>query len=113
MNSTARKIAALIVTAGTMIGFAASAQAETPWQYEHPRRAEVNERLAYQNYRIDRDVARGEMSYREADRLHREDREIRNEERGMAAANGGYITRSEQRYLNMQENAVSRQINNY
>lgn len=113
MNSTARKLAALILTAGAMIGFAASANAEDAWQANHPRRAEVNERLAYQNYRIDRDVACGEMSYREADRLHREDRAIRGEERSMAAYNGGYITRGEQRMLNAQENAVSRQINRY
>ena len=110
MNSTARKIAALIITAGTMAGFAASAHAETPWQYQHPRRAEVNERLASQNYRIDRDVARGTMSPREGAYLHREDRAIHGEERSMAAANGGYITRGEQRMPNRQENAVSRQI---
>lgn len=113
MNSTARKLAALILTAGAALGFAASANAETPWQCSHPRRAEVNGRLANENYRIDRDVARGDMSYREADRLRREDRGIRDEERAMAAANGGYITRGEQRFLNAQENSVSRQINRY
>ena len=108
MNTAARKIAACIATLGLMA--AAGAHAETPWQAEHPRRAEVNERLASQNYRIDRDVARGKISPREGAYLHREDRAIRGEERSMAAANGGSITRGEQRALNRQENAVSRQI---
>lgn len=108
MNTTARKIAACLVTLGLMA--AAGAQAATPWQYEHPRRAEVNERLAVQNYRIDRDVARGTISPRQGAYMHREDRAIRGEERRMAAANGGTITRGEQRMLNRQENAVSRQI---
>jgi hypothetical protein len=106
--NTARKIAACIATLGLIA--AAGAQAATPWQYEHPRRAEVNERLASQNYRIDREVARGTMSAREGAYLHREDRAIRGEERSMAAANGGYISRGEQHMLNRQENAVSRQI---
>jgi hypothetical protein len=50
------------------------------------------------------------MSPREGAYLHREDRAIRHEERSMAAANGGYITRGEQRMLNRQENSVSRHI---
>jgi hypothetical protein len=35
---------------------------------------------------------------------------IRGEERFMARLNGGYITPAQQRALNQQENAVSRQI---
>jgi hypothetical protein len=108
MNTAARKIAACIATLGLMA--ALSAHAETPWRAGHARRAEVNERLASQNYRIDRDVARGTISPREGATLHREDRAIRGEERRMAAADGGHITRGDQRLLNRQENAVSRQI---
>jgi hypothetical protein len=113
MSTTTSKIAALIGAFGLMAGFAASAHAETPWQYQHPRRTEVNERLANQNGRIDRDVARGTMSHAEGAYLHSEDRGIRAEERDMAAVNGGHITRAEQRTLNQQENAVSRQIGWY
>jgi len=42
--------------------------------------------------------------------LHKDDRQIRQEERDMASQNGGHITKQEQRTLNQQENAVSKQI---
>jgi hypothetical protein len=46
----------------------------------------------------------------EARRLHREDRVVRHEERAMAAANDGHLTRREERVLNRRENRISRQI---
>lgn len=52
------------------------------------------------------------MSKAQARTLHKEDRQIRREERNMAAQNGGHITKPEQRVLNQQENKVSRQIGN-
>ena len=76
----------------------------------HPRREQVNERLANQNRRIDKQLAEGDLSAKKAARLHREDRLIRREERLMASQHGGHITKDEQRLLNRQENAVSRQI---
>lgn len=88
----------------------AQAQAATPWQKDHPRRAEVNKRLANQNRRINHEVKDGDLTPRQAARLHREDHQIRKEEQLMASQNGGHITRSEQKVLNQQENAVSRQI---
>jgi len=100
-------IAIALAAVGTSM---TSASAESYWQATHPRRAEVNERLAYQNYRIDRGVADGRISPYEARRLHAEDRIIRHEERFVARFDGGHISRAEQRALNQQENAVSRQI---
>lgn len=105
----------------TLSGFAQTGTAPAPapaateskaaqWREAHPRRAEVNARLANQHRRIKDEVAEGEMSKAKAARLQREDRRIRQEERLMAAQNGGHITRQEQRTLNQQENAVSRQI---
>ena len=76
----------------------------------HPRRAEVNARLANQNKRINAQVKEGEMSKAQAAKLHKEDHQIRQEERLMASQNGGHITKQEQRTLNSQENAVSKQI---
>lgn len=52
----------------------------------------------------------GEITKRQANQLHREDGTIRHEERAMAKINGGHITKGEQKALNQQENAVSRQI---
>jgi hypothetical protein len=50
------------------------------------------------------------MSHVQATRLHRDDHQIRREERLMASQDGGHITRQEDRALNQQENRVSRQI---
>jgi hypothetical protein len=91
-------------------GLIGSAVADTPWQKAHPRREQVNNRLAHQNYRIHREVREGELTRPQAAGLHQEDRQIRQEERNMASRDGSHITRPEQRTLNQQENAVSRQI---
>jgi len=76
----------------------------------HPRRAEVNQRLNNQDLRIDHIVKDGGMSPREAHNLHRDDRQIRHEERRMASRHDGHITKREQNRLNRQENHVSRKI---
>jgi hypothetical protein len=87
-----------------------AAMAETRWERWHPRRDQVNDRLATQNARINDELREGGIGWRRAAALHREDRIIRREERFMARLNGGYITRAEQRALNQQLNGVSRQI---
>ncbi|CEJ20800.1 conserved hypothetical protein [Ralstonia solanacearum IPO1609] len=106
------RIAKAIVLTAVTLTAASGAFAQTEWQKDHPRRAEVNQRLANQNRRIHNEVKEGEMSKAQARTLHKEDRQIRREERNMAAQNGGHITKPEQRVLNQQENKVSRQIGN-
>jgi len=104
---------ALTVAAFTLSvsGFAAAAFAdETQWQKDHPRRTEVNSRLANQDKRINNEVKSGEISKAQAKQLHKEDHAIRQEERTMASTNNGHITKSEQHALNQQENQVSKQI---
>ena len=76
----------------------------------HPRRLEVNTRLAHQNYRIDRGLQKGQITQAQATQLHAEDRSLRGEERTQASLDGGHITRADQKSLNQQENAVSKQI---
>ena len=88
----------------------ASAMAETQWEKDHPRRDQVNDRLANQNHRINQEVKSGEITQKQAAKLHRQDHQIRKEERLMASQNGGHITKGEQRVLNQQENKVSREI---
>ncbi len=87
-----------------------AASAETLWQFNHPRREQVNDRLANQNYRIHQEVMEGELSPGQAAALHAEDHTIRIEERTMASFNGGHITPYEHHLLNNQENGVSHQI---
>jgi len=111
MTITRTRKLTLVAVAFAALGLSAtSASAETWWQFHHPRRAEVNERLAIQNFRINREVREGDLSPWQARRLHREDFALRGEERAMARYNGGYITRGEQHFLNRQENQVSRRI---
>ncbi|WP_322024237.1 hypothetical protein [Burkholderia sp. BCC1977] len=100
----------LAIAATLMSVLTGTAFAETPWQQAHPRREEVNQRLANQNRRIHHEVKEGEISHAQAARLHRDDRRIRQEERDMAAQDRGHITQSEKHVLNQQENAVSHKI---
>jgi len=102
----------LTVTAVTLSlgGVAGNAIADTQWQKDHPRREQVNNRLANQNKRIHQERKEGEITGAQAARLHSEDRSIRKEERTMASTNGGHITKAEQKALNQQENQVSKQI---
>jgi len=86
------------------------ANAATPWQKHHPRRTEVNMRLAHQERRITEERRDGDLTRRQARDLRAEDRGIRNEERFDASHDRGHITKGEQRSLNRQENGLSRQI---
>lgn len=85
-------------------------QAHKNWNKNHPRRHEANHRLNNQNKRIHKEVKEGEISKGQAANMHREDHQIRQEERSMASQNGGHITKQEQKTLNQQENGVSNQI---
>ena len=102
----------LTVAAATLAlsGLVTNALADTQWQKDHPRREQVNNRLANQNKRIKQERREGEITKAQARKLHTEDRAIRGEERTMASTNGGHITKAEQKSLNQQENQVSRQI---
>jgi hypothetical protein len=108
MNRSAKIAVAL--TVGLLSVPATSAFAATPWELAHPRRDQVNDRLAFQNARINHELREGELTPYQAWRLHRDDRIIGGEEHTMAAFNGGYITPAQQRALNQQENTVSRWI---
>jgi len=92
-----------------LVGLSDAASA-SPWSNHHPRRAEINHRLANQNQRINREFKEGEISRAQARRLHGQDRFVRHEERFMASQHHGHITRAEQRSLNQQENGISREI---
>jgi outer membrane murein-binding lipoprotein Lpp len=106
-NRKTLTFAAAIVALAALSG---TASADTTWQKNHPRRTQVNNRLANQNRRIHNDVKDGTLSKSQAAQLHHEDHQVRQEERDMASQNGSHITRQEQGTLNQQENAISNQI---
>lgn len=99
---------ALFGIAGAAV--AVGSASASPWNWHHPRRAEVNHRLAAQDMRINRDYRDGRISLRQAHYLHAEDRTVRHQERFDARFDRGHITRADQRGLNQDENGVSRQI---
>jgi hypothetical protein len=77
----------------------------------HPRRAQVNDRLANQSQRIENGVANGQITRDQAKQLHQQDRFVRQEERTMASENtNGHLTRAEHKSLNTQLNALSQDI---
>lgn len=102
---------ALVLALASALGLSgiASASAAT-WDQRHPRRVEVNHRLANQDRRIDRDFREGDISARQAARLHREDRMVHADERFDAHFDRSHLTRADHRSLNQNENGISRQI---
>ena len=110
LTSTAKILVAGAVMTAVALGASAGAMAETHWEKNHPRRDQVNDRLQNQNKRIRNEVKEGEITKGQAAQLHKNDRLIRQEERAMAAQNGGHITKDEQKVLNEQLNANSKKI---
>jgi hypothetical protein len=77
---------------------------------EHPRRNEVNTRIDNQRARINQGVKSGELTKQQAQQLRANDRAIKQQEHADVKANGGYLTSSEQKQLNQEENANSTMI---
>jgi hypothetical protein len=109
MNKSSR-IVILGLMSIFLTGLSTGAMAESQWAKDHPRRAEVNHRLANQDKRIHNEVKEGEMTKQQAGALHKDDHQIRQEERAMASQDGGHITKQEQSTLNHQENGISKDI---
>ena len=110
MSKSMRNVLTAVAATLSLACVAVPAMADTPWQAQHPRREEVNNRLSNQSTRIHQEVREGEMSHAQAARLHSADHRIRMQERRDAARNGGHITRREKARLNRRENHVSRRI---
>ena len=104
-----KSIATAAALAAVIAAVSGSAFAESQWAKDHPRRAEVNARLNNQNAKTNREVQNGKLTAAQGAQLHKEDHQIRQEERAMASQNGGHITKQEQRTLNQQENQVNQE----
>ena len=109
MNRT-KLVSAIVLSSILFLNFAGANAAETQWEKNHPRRDQVNDRLENQNKRINHEVKEGELSKAQAANLRKDDRQFRQEERDMASQDHGHITKQEQKTLNQQENAVSKEI---
>jgi len=102
-------VLAAIATVGTLMAAPVFAQ-DTKWQKDHPRREEVNNRLNNQNKRITNEVKDGQINKAQAKNLRATDKNVRTEEKAMAANNGGHITKTDQKALNQQLNQNSQAI---
>ena len=80
------------------------------FERHHPRRDQVKDRTQRQGHRISHQVREGELTHAQAHALRASDRSIRLQQRADAKANGGYITKQQQKNLNQQLNADSKQI---
>ena len=107
---TSTSLTALILGLAIAAVGVTAASAETSWQAHHPRRVQVNHRLAHQNVRIAVQRRRGDLSHAQARELRSEDRGIRGQERFDASRHDSHLTPAEQRQLNHEENGVSQQI---
>lgn len=75
--------------------------------HQHPRRAEVDHRLADQQHRIHEGLKTGKLTPAQAKQLEANDQAIKQQERADVKANGGFLTKAEKRQLNQEENANS------
>jgi len=102
----------LIAAVGLVMaaGAADAASAATTWQAHHPRRVEVNHRLAHLKRSIREERREGDLTAAQARGLHEKVHMIRVQERRDARHDHGHITRREQARLNHEETGVRRHI---
>jgi hypothetical protein len=94
---------ALAVLMGSSSSFA-------DFKQRHPRRYEVNQREKNQQRRIASGIASGKMSAQQAQHIEGQEAAIKSQEVADVKANGGYLTKPEQRQLNRELNGVSKEI---
>lgn len=80
------------------------------WARHHPRQAQVLHHERNQLHRINEERREGDLTGAQARALRASDRAVWRQDRADARANGGYITRSQQRALNSELNAEGRTI---
>jgi len=119
MKSMMMKRVALVVMAIGLMGSATWVRAANPgnptggnFANKHPRRNQVNKRVKNQRSRINKDVASGKLTTAQGQQLKANDRAIKQQEHADVKANGGSLTKPEQRQLNQEENANSSLIHN-
>jgi hypothetical protein len=77
---------------------------------KHPRRNQVNKRVRNQRARINQGLKNGTLTQQQAAQLRANDNAIKAQEHADVKANGGYLTKGEQKQLNQELNANSKLI---
>jgi hypothetical protein len=105
-----RQILIAAVGLAMAAGAADAASAATTWQAHHPRRVEVNHRLAHLKRSVREERREGDLTAAQARGLHEKVHMIRVQERHDARRDHGHITRREQARLNHEETGIRRHI---
>jgi hypothetical protein len=79
---------------------------------KHPRRNEVNQRTKNERKRINEGLKDGTLTPEQAKQLRANDRAIKKQEHAEVKANGGHLTKAQQKQLNQELNANSQLIRN-
>ena len=107
MKSILNALVGLSLFASLTIPSIAKAPTHMP---HHQRRDQVNARRNHQHSRIEKGIKSGKITPREHHQLAREGNKIRHQEHADRRANGGYITKGQQKQLNREQNQRSKQI---
>ncbi len=93
----------LALTLGTM-------GAASAGPVHHPRRAEVVDRIHNQNVRINHERREGDLTFKQAHRMHMKEHAMLRHEQRDARMHNGHITKGEQHALNHRLNHMSKRI---
>lgn len=110
MNTKSKAVMFGVLIGGVMLSGQVLAQAAQTDVAGHPRVNEVNNRLDNQQNRIDKGVANGTMSQKQAARDETHDANIARRESVDEAKHNGHLTKAEQNHLNHAENRDSSHI---
>ena len=94
-----------IAQSAAWAGSHSSSPAGETWAQEHPRQEEVIQRVEHQEQHIDQAYAEKKLSSTQEKQLLDQDNKILSQDKSMAAANGGYITKAQKKSLNQELNA--------
>ena len=101
--------ALVLLMAQASFGAAPDNTKKKNFEKKHPRRAEVLRRDKREVGKNNAAVKSGKITAAQGAKLNQQDAKIKSQEQAEAKANGGHITKGEQRQLNREENKVNRE----
>ena len=101
-----------VVLALLLVGFAgSSAHAGEKFRKKHPRRAEVNRNVRRENREINKDVKEGKLTAAQGEQDKANLKNVKQNEHADVKANGGHLTKDQQKGLNGELKDNQNQIN--
>ncbi len=110
MNTLMTRLGIALLIVG-ISGSAAFADQDHNPRKKHNRQAQVDRRANREEAKNDAAAAQGKITNAQKNKLNQQDQDIKQQAAAEKAANGGHLTRDEQRQLNKEENGVNRERN--